>query len=603
MTGSGFSHDVAYSVFESLRPALGQSLDHIVLTTYSLDLVAIAALVLSLSKAGEQELEAGPLAFVDALEALAPKIDIIHQKDRLRPAARHFDVLHMLDRRLHAVQPPLGASFHPKIALGRYSEPHKASTWRLWIGSRNLTGSQDREAGVLLIGKVQAGGGDPGVEIAAMAATLLAPAIWLSDYTEELRKVRWSTPKNVQLRQLHWRTAGDTKPFATKLRGAEMSLAISPFVDGHGCRSFFAGAAGRLLTTQVAGAGLNASPELDIRVAKAPLLSAPIPLDEDASEPSGEEPHVPDPAGLHAKLLLRRRGPTNRLWIGSANLTRRGLEGPNAEVLVELALPSEVADELFRFAADQPTLAAEPVDAAETARVAAERALDAATRVVLTGAFRLDRREDGLHLTTDASLAGFLAEHTLDAWLLTRPDVIVRWPDDALSVLLVPGGVPLKFETVLVCFSAARRAGDCPPRSWAQAVAFPGHDPEARDRAATAAYIGLAGASAWLRARLEGITPAESMTWTGAQRWTGSDHAGAHATLPLALEEVLRAWARNPDEFERRVAGLQPTLAALAEELATSAADGQDAALIDEWQQVRTFFETIRQTVEGVHGA
>src|SRR3954471_18811254 len=106
MSGSGFRQEAAYSVFEALRPAHGEELDRVALATYSLDLVAIAALVLSLSEAGEQELEAGPLSLVNALEAIALRIDIVYQKDRLRPADRHYGILHLLDRRLHAIQPP-----------------------------------------------------------------------------------------------------------------------------------------------------------------------------------------------------------------------------------------------------------------------------------------------------------------------------------------------------------------------------------------------------------------------------------------------------------------------------------------------------------------
>src|SRR4051794_16993902 len=116
MSGSGFAQEAAYSVFEAFRPVRDQALDRLALATYSLDLVAIAALILSISKAGEQELEAGPLSFIDALQELAPRIDVVHQKDRLRPAERHYEILHVLDRRLHAIRPPKGASYHPKLA-------------------------------------------------------------------------------------------------------------------------------------------------------------------------------------------------------------------------------------------------------------------------------------------------------------------------------------------------------------------------------------------------------------------------------------------------------------------------------------------------------
>ena len=70
MIGSGFARGAAYSVFEALRPRQDQILDRLALATYTLDLVAIAAFILSLSKAGEQELEAGPLSFVGALKSL-----------------------------------------------------------------------------------------------------------------------------------------------------------------------------------------------------------------------------------------------------------------------------------------------------------------------------------------------------------------------------------------------------------------------------------------------------------------------------------------------------------------------------------------------------
>ena len=53
-----------------MRPSSEERLDKIAVATYSLDLVAVAALLLSLGKAGEQELEAGPLSLVDALDTM-----------------------------------------------------------------------------------------------------------------------------------------------------------------------------------------------------------------------------------------------------------------------------------------------------------------------------------------------------------------------------------------------------------------------------------------------------------------------------------------------------------------------------------------------------
>ncbi|TGS92715.1 hypothetical protein EN814_24045 [Mesorhizobium sp. M2D.F.Ca.ET.171.01.1.1] len=597
MKASGFAHEAAYSVFEALRPVRDQALDRLALATYSLDLVAIAALILSLSKVGEQELEAGPLSFVDALEAIAPRIDVVHQKDRLRTTERHFGVLHMLDRRLHAIQPPRGASYHPKLALARYVGPGTRVTWKLWIGSRNLTGGHDREAGLLLVGRGEAGRGTLLPEIAEMAAGLLAPVLWVGAHFAELAALRWQGPSDAKLRGVQWRRAGEDKPFTTSFPRAELTVAISPFVDDDGCRAFDGSGEGRLLTTELSARGLSAANSVPILIAGHPLINSPMPVDPPAPTIGRETIELPDPPGLHAKLLLRQRGARARLWIGSANLTGRGMNGPNAEVLAELDVPVSVANELIGFVDRHPAIEVGTVDTIEVALRAAARALDNAAETVLEARFTLWSDEKGLHLGTDDLLDTFLADHHLSAWLFTRPDQVVKWPAGTQAVLLVPGGVPLKLETVLVCFEAARLAGDCPPRCWAQVVMFPGHDPDARDQAATAAYIGLSGASAWLRAQLEGIVPTEPTTWTGARRWVGSEHAGAVESLPLTLEEVLAAWARNPSQFEARALGLGATLAALGDELGKTAEQGSDVEAIARWQEVERFWDVIRKAV------
>ena len=134
-------------------------------------------------------------------------------------------------------------------------------------------------------------------------------------------------------------------------------------------------------------------------------------------------------------------------------------------------------------------------------------------------------------------------------------------------------------------------------------MTFIGYDADARDRAATAAYIGLSGAAAWLRGQLEDILPTEPTTWTGARRWSGSEHGGSLEALPLALEEVLAAWARNPDQFEARAEGLGGTLAALGEELRQADEETNDSEAMKRWQDVERFWNIIRQTIGAKNGA
>jgi len=600
MTASGFEREAAYSVFEGLRPTGDQTLDRGAFATYSLDLVAVAALILSLSRAGEQELEAGPLSFVDALNDVAPRIDIVFQADRLKPAVRHFGVLHMLDRRLHPVQPPRGASYHPKLALIRYLGPKKLVTWRLWLGSRNLTGGQDREAGLLLVGR--AGGArssrSPSIasSIASMAEDLLSPIGWIADFKDELRSVRWNAPKDVKLQGIQWRRAGELKPFITGLRGATRTVAISPFVDDACCSAFVGSTQNSLLTTTDSAIKLRARSDILLLVDRPPTFDVPISVEASDASTDIDDVSEADPAGIHAKLLLRQKGNTNRLWIGSANLTKRGMDGPNAEVLFELDIPPEVSKALISYIEDAAPFKLENIelDANAEKQRAAERELDDAIRTIVGASLEIVRGGGGLTLNSHTSFDQFLSEHRLQTWLLTRPDAVTSWEPGQRSVLLVPGGLPLKLETVLVCFRAERLQNDCPPRTWAQSVSFPEHDAEARDRAATAAYIGIAGASAWVRAQLEGIVGAEGTTWTGHRRWAGSGFAGSGDALPLAIEEVLAAWARNPSEFETRAERLEDTLKALGAELAQASEDERDAAAIAQWAQIEQLWTAIR---------
>lgn len=150
MSAEGFARDHAWSVFEALRPGPGQTVEKVAVVTYSLDLVAVAGLLLSLGTSGEDEFQAGPLEFADAVRALKDRLVIIHQKGRLKTPTRYRDILHILDGTVRSTNPERSASWHPKAILAKYADPPGGVSWRLWLGSRNLTGSRDREAGLLL---------------------------------------------------------------------------------------------------------------------------------------------------------------------------------------------------------------------------------------------------------------------------------------------------------------------------------------------------------------------------------------------------------------------------------------------------------------------
>ena len=92
-------------------------------------------------------------------------------------------------------------------------------------------------------------------------------------------------------------------------------------------------------------------------------------------------------------------------------------------------------------------------------------------------------------------------------------------------------------------------------------------------------------------------SPSKRQPGRGAPRWGGSEFAGAGDVLPLALEEVLAAWARNPPEFETRARRLDDTLTALGAELAQATGEERDETAIARWAEVEAFWAAIRAAI------
>src|SRR3546814_10507845 len=60
-------------------------------------------------------------------------------------------------------------SWHPKAALIKLRAGDGTATWRLWIGSRNLTECVNRDIGLLLVSAAKGGSKVEGVEDVARA--------------------------------------------------------------------------------------------------------------------------------------------------------------------------------------------------------------------------------------------------------------------------------------------------------------------------------------------------------------------------------------------------------------------------------------------------
>ena len=109
------------SVFGALRPGPGQTVARAVLTTYSLDLIAMLGLVLALGGDAETEFDASPLGLVKAFDRVRGRLIVLHQLSRVVAPSAHRAVLPLLDTMLRAAASnERRESWHPKTALVRY---------------------------------------------------------------------------------------------------------------------------------------------------------------------------------------------------------------------------------------------------------------------------------------------------------------------------------------------------------------------------------------------------------------------------------------------------------------------------------------------------
>lgn len=600
MSAGGFDRDSAWSVFEALRPGPGQTVEKVSVATYSLDLVAVAGLLLALGASSEDEFQAGPLEFADAVRTLKSRVVIIHQKGRLKTPTRYRDILHLLDGMVRAANPEPAASWHPKAILARYGAARGGVSWRLWLGSRNLTGSRDREAGLILIGG--AARSTKASETGRVLRSLFAGADWTPEQFLALDHVRWVAPAGVRFRGLRWRALGSNGHLVGPLPKARSVLAISPFVDDRGLAALPKAAERRLLTTSADLANLTPD-DFQVRVAGPPKFDEPVAtVDQDLDgtpAPFGD-------GGLHAKLVLQRSARVNRLSIGSANATGRGLIGPNAEVMAEIDVPDAYADaleSLWERSPDAPEAAEADTEAA-TLR-AAERRLDRALCALHDMIFGLSLEPAGLTLTASGSLDEFLGSHRLRVSLSTLDNAAREWVIGADAVVLAGPDLPVRLQTILVDFHVESRSLPPISRTWTQPVAFPGFNPADRDRAALAAYIGPSRFAAWLRAQIEGVEASggETETWTGAPRSGAPARSGGALGRPFTLENVLAAWARDPDVFEQRIPEIDGVLRAYVDGLA-DLEEPQAEAARDAMREILTFWDALGSTLglEGRHG-
>lgn len=588
------------SVFGALRPREGQSVTRAVVATYSLDLVAMLGLVLALGHESDADYETSPLGLAQAFDQMRGRLVVLHQLGRIIAPGAHRSVLPLLDTMVRAIPAnERTASWHPKVALVRYEGGGKVE-WRFWIGSRNLTGSTDLDAGLLLV-SAEAKVWKPVADVAHLAEDLLSEAELSQGHLAELKAARWRTPLGIAVRRLAWRRPGEARRFidAPLIAQAARACAVSPFINREGLAEVMkAGSkAVTLLTTERAASTVTPHPGVTFRIDTPPDPESSVSVAEQQDEAVGDFIEPPA-AGIHAKLLMVTKRDRTLLMLGSANLTGRGLVGPNAEAVAFLDITDPViADTLFALAEGGLELESVAVDDEVVEQERAERELDALISRFLAIPLKLAYAPDGPVLTVGVASDPVLAEASFEAAPFLAPEAWTRMRMGEGTVRLAEHPPPLSEQTALVSFRARSLRPPEAARTWVQAVEIEGFEAARRDRELLARYLGAHRFRAWLKSLLDGVDTTSGQRWSDALNRVGYLDASVGLPEAFTLETMLAAWARDRTSFETRIAGMIDMLEAFEEVFLSLPDEEERAAALADLNEVRPFLVALADAV------
>lgn len=547
------------SYLDQLRPDRGWAVTLGLFATYSAEMFAVAATLLALIGKQNGRGSGAGVHVIDAVDQLRGHVRIMAQAGRIAPPENLPRIAGIFDQFIVDVPfAELHHSWHPKIALVRYSSPVMADRWRLWIGSRNLTGSRDLEAGLLLDGSPAkragsarlTGVGDLGRQLAVRAQISGVDPATMGAVLDQLR---WSAPPGVKLREVELFAGTGQRSYAPPTGEIGRVIVISPFL----CPKFIerAGSWGSsttrrtLVSTESAIRAVSTSERAkldrfdDLLVFETPELFATTDP-EAAGDESSNDAEV-EPISLHAKLLVFQQPTVTHLIIGSANATDRAWSGKNAEVVAKL----EINDALLAGIHDLCSRARRiEVTAGDAVAVGATKQtrFDRCRKQISSGWLVAMQRDDDRFTLVADELPPILAGYSLEVALATQSER-VEWKRSSVQCQL--GQIPLFDQTGLVRF---RLCGDGEVVEWARALdVIPGLD-EARDLAAFGRHLGPRALAVWLRGRFQpDLDSAPGEDWDRASAGGRGSHGRAADDERITLEEILLAWARDPAGFAR----------------------------------------------------
>ncbi len=417
---------------EALRPPVGYTLDKGIATTFSLDLLTLLIIPLSLvlfDYEGEDDLR-DQIKILEALQRTAQRITIYCQRGQIHVPRVNSLLYSYLEKTVVEIDTPAGV-FHPKTWLLRFVAPGKPALYRFLCLSRNLTFDKSWDTMLVLDGEpcdfVQESNRPLLDFVRSLPLMATGPAGGLDDLLDELNKVRFYPPPGFEQHITFWPLGFGgyrDNPLLTK---AERMLIISPFVTDD-LLALVAGATGARCALLSRIESLDALKQDTLSHFERVYVMDDAAADE-ASEEGGAEESAQNGSDLHAKLYLAEQGNVTRVWTGSANATGAAFS-VNVEFLVEmranratLSIDSILSPEHNPLGnvireyrrSEQPTI--------DPTRLEMETAIDDVRRQIAAGKFQLEASSGTQERTYDLILS-------LEGDALRLPDgaEVCCWP-------------------------------------------------------------------------------------------------------------------------------------------------------------------------------
>ncbi len=589
-----------------LRPPEGYHLDKALATTYTLDLLSLLMAPLSMvfyeAESSSVALK-DPTAVLEALRRVAGRLAVFTQQGRIAIPGASSLLFSYLEAAVVEVRPRnKKAVFHPKTWLLRFAGDGLPTTYRFLCLSRNLTFDKSWDTVLCLEGTVldRRIGIDRNRPLVDFVRSLPGFAVrdvpsvvtqMVDQVAGEVSKVRFESPagfnENYTFKPVG--IPGHRRPFFPI--AGKRTLVLSPFLSENALRPLATQGKDNVLISRAESLDGISDKALEAMMTRTSVYAMeeraqrPEETDSDSAPPEeGPWQQIPcagegvgevsgadaDLSGLHAKMYIAEEGWEARLLTGSGNATAAANTGGNVEFLVELTgqRAQMGIDRFMGSESDKNSFRNLLVPYSRTSRASEddgvrqelEDALDLARQAIAESGLCLDAVAGGADLYS-LTLSGRVEPAIGFPALVTGSCFPISIGDNAAKPLeALLAGQLISFQDMslasLTGFIAFRLTASVQKRSMRTSFVMNlpvCGMPEGRERRVLEAMISDEGR--FIRYLLflladQSDPLALGRLLAGSPAVAGNGAAQERQHLPL-LEELVRAFSRNPDRLDR----------------------------------------------------